>query len=668
MNATKLKTSTEEKTKSVWETQTSIKEMAANISSIIFLLSGSISIAIGGVTIKTDAALSQNLSKFVPGILEIILSVAGFNFTKTWEKSSNKQSEIEGLSIHELQYRTSNILTELKKFKQDKKIVILFDELDHYDYQKSNACNTETLLLTLKGLKLLFQNVSASFVFLIGEETYRQMNNNSYLTIATDRFFLAKAGPNELDEFVLKVFKNPPNKQRGWLETYSALKIRESNGNFYKLIALLRDDFDYSKEGLILKTKKISHTEEVMAILIRASFRFITSYSQRLSKGAINDEIFNGLMSVVDNYYRAVLGNPEKLVISSSQVVESAITSYVDYIFSTAKKLNPNITMPSYDKGGKAYSSLDWPGIQNLPEPEILIREVTKAILPEEKDLEGLYKKIYSDLEFLANKLSIRKISNVAKWLREIANATLIPETPLVEYAEEISEAYKIIAEIPFQQRPVDFKQTLTNKIFPAGNNLQDLIANKYFFQDTNPLVVKRISPVNVYNSNDPEGNTLVFELGERHHSGGSEFSSFVTIAHPLPANKFVLKFKAYMQPDSIVDIVFGTKPWTEEISQREFLMVRLDTRGGSRDGIFYKNSMQPTWHERALPKQNIHTESLKDVTFWVRLNNREISLNKPRWNSITAKEHVNKIYWWGVANELKRVDLVLFLDSLDTK
>lgn len=668
INATKILDSSSENKKIVWTQELQLPiDIIVRFFSLIFLSSGLFQL----VVINFFDNNPDNFAlKLTSALVQILLSMLGFSYSRSREKSNSKLVEIDGISIHQLQFRTSKVLKKIQEILgNDTELIILLDELDYFDFLNSSDHTTnddvQKLLQTLKSLKLLLNDISATFIFLIGEKTYATMNQNPYTTVATDRFFISKANPGELEKYIATIFEKPTESQLQWLEIYGPLKIKESNANFYNLIALIRDDLFYENNEAELTQNEFTTFDRVKSILVRASFQFIDKYTQPLGKAGSNNNLFLTMMSVIDHFEKTTQSVGGPLSLPDNKIIEEAVVAYINYIFTTTKKLNPSVSIPQYDKSNRTYSQISWVDVLNMSEPEILTNKVTKAILPEEIEVSNQFDKLLSTIEQIEKTLGIGNEKNLVRRIETICKKVSFPTRPRIEYAQELETAMETINSIPFQDRPTDFRDTLNSKVIPASNNLLELMSQKYFITNTTPLIVKRVDPLNAYNSQDAGGKKIIFELGKKEHIGGSEFSSFATIAHPIESQKMSIKFEAYMQPESVVNIIFGIKPWSDNFVENEFLMFRLDTRENTKEGIFIKKKGQVNWQEKNVTSKLGHTTAREITTFWIRLNNREISLNKPRWNSIVAKERINKIYWWGVANELQEVELTIFNDTI---
>jgi len=155
--------------------------------------------------------LDENITSSVISLVNIFLL---FSITLDTLRSRKEENirETSNITVHELQDRVLEIIRILSKHR---KVVILFEELDHYDEENVQPGPLQILNL-LKTFKILLTTSNASFVFLIGKITYGKLKtpNTPYTTIATEKIFLPLVKPTDLDSYLDNIFLSVLNRKK----------------------------------------------------------------------------------------------------------------------------------------------------------------------------------------------------------------------------------------------------------------------------------------------------------------------------------------------------------------------------------------------------------------------------------------------------------------------
>lgn len=613
--------------------------------------------------------LSGNIPLIASYIFDIVIIALGGIFIRSSRNKKQvqlEQVEKDGVNIHELQEKTTEVLKKIE-CDLEKKVVIVFDELDKHDLDSQGGIGAKSLLRILKNLKLLFQNSKATFIFLIGDQTFNELKNNlTIATIATDKFFLSSPKLEKMKDYLTQIIQD--DDYPDWFVDYVHHKIMESKGNYYNLMSIIRDDLNYNSNGsIIIQSPNYTVQEKVQSYLIQLAIRFIDGGRYSLGEGQKNIILLDQFKKIVENYTASLQNNVEGgfAISPPDHKGESIIKSFVEQIVDRAKSIDSTIASYSYDATKKVFSGFKWKQISSLSNPKVLVEDLHGAIFEEEITFENEYRKLQLSLKNILDNLNItiKDDDSLIEIVKNVSKTVSIPEEPSLEHAKLIEEFRRIINEVAIQHRPPNFRQDISTKGTAAINAFLDIYSNKYFTHLTIPPVINRISTVEASNIEISNRKFLEIANSERVHETAIDFSSFATIVQEIDPKSFLLKFTTTIAEGGILNVVVGTKPWTDDPIQREFLMYRLDSRPGSKDSVLIKNVGSNGW--TTITNSTLsETEPNKEIRFWIQGKLGTVSLNKEKWNKIACrKENIKKIYWWGLANEIKKTNTKLELD-----
>lgn len=644
----------------------------AKIEGLSKLIVGSAALSIAGKIVSAYPQLLPYISGNTPLIASfffdlLIIILGGISVKSTWDKKQvhSEQVEKEGVNIHELQEQTTEIL-KIVENDLKKKVVIVFDELDKHDLDNQGGIGAKPLLQILKNLKLLFQNSEATFIFLIGRQTFNELKENQTIaTVATDKFFLSAPKLEKMRDYLIKILDD--TEYPSWYEDYVHHKIMESKGNYYTLMSIIRDDLTYKGGQAIIQSPNYTVEEKVQSYLIQLAVKFIDSGRYSPGEGQKNISLFDQISNIVENYTKSLQNNTEgSFSISPPDFRgESLIKSFVEQVSDRASSIDTSISSYSYDATSKVFSGFKWKQISQLSNPKVLVEDLQGAVFEEEINFENEYKKLQSEIRNILNNLNIEveEDTPLTEVVKAVSEKVSVSEEPSLEHAKLIEEYRKIIRDVAIQNRPPHFRQDVSTKGIQAITALFDIYSKKYFTHLTTPPVINRISTVEA--SNIDLGNKKFLEIvnTERSHESAIDFSSLATVASDIDPKSFLLKFTTTIAEEGILNVVIGTKPWSDDPLQREFLMFRLDARSGGEDSVLVKNLGSRGWTN--LTKSNLEkTKPNTETQFWIQGKSGTISLNKGKWNKVACKkENVKKIYWWGLANEIKKSNTRLELN-----
>lgn len=669
VNATKLRRSDAEKTSKEYSSAISLNTLKNTLKLIGSSALLSLILKYFSINPKTYGVIVNNWHSSTKIILDFVIlisSVVTYQITILKRNSVEKQRERHGINIHELQVRITEVLKEIEEKKSKPDIIIIFDELDKYD-ELNKGIGSEKLLQTLKNLKLLFQNSEATFIFLIGQTTFKKLKTNpSFSTIATDKYYLSSPKLGEMKKYLIKILST--KKIPDWFDTYCNHKIFEAKGNYHSLISLLRDDLTYSGKNLKINNPNYSYEDGVKSHLIDAAMKFIDQNRYPLSEGEKTNQMIEQFVSILDNYTTSIQQElPGSFTVSPLDFNgESTVHSYMNYITDRARKIDSDIVKPTYNNSTKGYSGINWKKISLLSTPNVFSEDVRGALSDEERDFIDKYNLLKENIAEIFEKVGVKPADSFdfIQSVDRISNQLSIPKQPTVSHAEIIEKYFKVIQEVPVQDRPENFKDKVSNKALPAIKNFRDNFIDKYFSLPTNPLSVTRLEPITTLNTEDSKVKYLSIINGKRPHESAIEFSSIVTINKILDPKSFLLKFSSTINKGGILNVLIGTKPWDEDPKKREYLMLRLDARDHGKNAILFKPSEADKWRGVVT---NTKEPTIPDrlFKFWVEGKNGVIRLNKGRYNkTICSFDGIKKIYWWGLANELEETTTLLELSD----
>lgn len=659
VNATKVVEKSKEGLKVVWVSNLKLNQFLSVISWVVVGLGAS-----NFIRIFLDAS-SNHLITAAFGVLETIVGVIGLSMSKQWEYTEEKEIEVSGLSIHDLQVKTSNVITNLEKYfstsELKKEIVIVFDELDHYE--KDGIERIEDLLVTIKALKLLFQSSCASFIFIIGEKTYNKLNESSVnSTLATDKLSLSIPKLRELKQYVALLFDNNDEfNSSELLVQYMSLLIKRSKGNYYKLTQEIRNDLDYSKNPPQLNlTFNFSNTQRVVSVLVQVALEIMDSYSREGGLEEENEVIFKEMMRVINHYEDVTLRSVSTdydlpLQNTKERVVVSA---FIDRIFN--RMLAQVNSRAKVDLSGNKVS-FDW-SVVNLIDLKVL-RDFKGPASEPEVEFDKEYKELEKEIGELVTRMGVSQKAQGLSFEElgiYIFKELNIDSQILDQYLKNISLVIKSIRELDVSGRglelSVPWNEYVNREGLTSVRQVRETLS-KNIIGNTSPVVVKRTGLA----SADKENNLLNIELENRDHERGNEFASLVTIQKKL-SKQFNIKGTVTLRPGAILNFIFSDKEWKPDHNSREFFMLRLDTRSASDCGSLYKPKGKDHFQSHK-PSGKGPVAANETIKVYVRHFNNILSLSIGTWNNVVAQVKLEKILWWGVGNELDSVNI-----SLDMK
>ena len=189
---------------------------------------------------------SELLTRIIPLIISIIPPSLAMSLQVT--KTTTNQTEAEkNASIYYLyDYDISTLQSELEETiralaKHNWKVIFVIDELDKIDYMD--------VINVIKSLKTLFNQASALFVLITGEEFFKDLVENSSkrpteYTLFPQKIFLQRPPFSQLNEFINKILVKPNSEEIETKEEYRLYKDAYYKFRNYVCYASKTDYFD----------------------------------------------------------------------------------------------------------------------------------------------------------------------------------------------------------------------------------------------------------------------------------------------------------------------------------------------------------------------------------------------------------------------------------------
>lgn len=599
---------------------------------------------------------SKLLVSAVTSLIFFFLSKFSIQAVQLTEKKSSELYEIDGISIHELQERFHDVLEIIEKEKKCE-VVFIFEELDQFDNgNNKDSIGPNRLLRVLKSLKLLFHNSPATFLFLLGPDTFKLLESDSFRTLPTEKLFISKASPTELFTFLSEIVDKSKSQEindNTW-KYFQALKIKEARGNFYNLVRIIRENrrFITSDDKLnqeAIELPNLSKDDEFQAALLMALFPFIDRFNEEE-----RENVFEGLLTVIEHYEfnlsQQILSHMENL--PNDIQVRKIMVSYLEQIFKVGQGYNPQITIPHFDSVPERtrIMEIQWDELRkSLPNENYSLLYINQkgAILEEEHLFIKQYNDLILSLREIAKKAKIRISSDlkIDDLFNILSNHLGYPYSDtIVELSNQVDEVFNSIVNVALRERGENWYQNLVMKHIPAleriNASLQENIIDEY---------IVRIGVVQKIDSPQVRG----FSLGERPHAGGSEFASLIRrIKAPKGINR---TFELNIPEQGIINLLLGTSPWSNDFQQQEFYMVRFDNRSNSSHGILYKGKNESNWKSHVM--MPAHSEPEKNIQ-QIKLSYSRGLLKASISGNEALEENIGKVYWFAIANELTKTDV----------
>ena len=265
----------------------------------------------------------------------------------SWERTKNRLSEYEQQKKASIYYRHDYDVSTLQSELEDKlrklsqlncTILFVIDELDKMEY--------EDVTNVIKSLKTLFNQASALFILISGEEFYRKLVNNSNqrlteYTLFPQKIFIQRPNFSHIHEFIDKVlvesnFKDLENKdqfkkQREDYHKFKNYACYASKADYFDLYSLLRDYIIFDKDDLRLKFVLDKKLETVANLQIALEAIYLRKKLEKQSDWYKNDLLLDKMYDLItrlverkaDTTYLRIEAEPEfKLIFLNKTLQE----------------------------------------------------------------------------------------------------------------------------------------------------------------------------------------------------------------------------------------------------------------------------------------------------------------------------------------------------------
>lgn len=542
---------------------------------------------------KTGLSIEDLIHGFSNVISEIESTSLDDNHGPSNEKALNfLRSVWQKIQKANDKQKSGDTTANLPSKKSKIKIVFTIDELDFFDNQNDQNKNPKMVLDAIKKFKNLFTLSSAQFIFIVGENTYRDsLDPKTYKTLFTERIFLPQPSGTELSQFMDNILdQNLANGQKLKWEKQKSFMIWKAKHNFYNLVEQIKNiSITDGNERIYALVKELNPTENFISALHRASDVIYKHYFHEPIEWQWNEAILEELCSVINDYQLWVATTNKSTIHISMTSLSSGLDNtpkdktailgskhtFIRYIYRLCEQEIPD-NFESQDS-----FHIPWEQLQNLKFETIGL--VRGAVTSEDKELENRVKELTLALKLLLRLLGKSYNTTLSDLFDKIESLDLGITFP----TEQILLIQKV-ADSVSNTEIWNRSQQDTKKALESLGIIEEMLS---------PIVIFKTLIFRNHYGKLKKNDVLV--LGDD-NSHGHRLYTRASIIGLKNINISRINFDIELQnQNSIFNLLLDTEKFQDEVNS-SFYMFRLDARMPDEDkgeGILFKTFGVPDWN-----------------------------------------------------------------------